>query len=77
MHLTNIHGTEWTFLLLNTLSAGREMALSILVSELFTTVVRAGELAHVEHVGDLAGNLHLLEALLAEWTYTVMCQPLI
>ena len=73
LHIADIYRTEWTLLLFDALSASAKVPLSILVSELFTAIVRAGKLAHIKNVCDLAGNFHLLEPLLTKRTDTVSC----
>lgn len=71
LHLRDACLTEWTFLLICALRTSTEMAFSMLIGKFVTTSVWTIELAHVEHVFDLARNLLLFEFLLAKGAYCV------
>lgn len=64
-HLADICLAEGTLLLFSAHIAVTKVALAIFVSETLSTFVGAGEFAHVEHVTDLARDLHFFELRLA------------
>ena len=74
-HPSDVHLAERTLLLLGALDTLTEVALAILVSKHFTTLVGAVELAHVKNIADLARHFHFFKLLLAHGACRVPSEP--
>ena len=74
---TDVDLAEGTLLLLRAPCALIEVPFSILVAECCPAVVRTLELAHVDQVVDVAGDLHLLKLPFAVGAETIPSKPLV